>query len=586
MESIEDQSLRFTSDVLISIVGLFMKHEIRINFRINVKRWESNERFYELLEAFERYRGVTDQITFFTASTHAALPIDTIKECADILSHRIRAVRDLGYETGINHLSTIGHHDENLANALVGEYVPITDIDGNTCRGIFCPNDPRVREYIGESYEILVNADPDYIWIDDDVRLCDHIPLGTVCFCDNCLQRFSSEFGKTFDRETLRDAFDVGSVEKKLELRKAWIAHNRKTMNRLFELIERTVHRAKPDLPIGFMAGERLFEGLDHNHWANILSGPDHVPVYWRPGAVWFNDDDISRLIAKAHSMGRQSALLGDSVTSTQSEIENFPYQTLRKSLTTLSFEILCDLAAGATGTAVNALGLHDEPLDEFEPIISVVQQQREFHDRVVSLQGQLQPAGAYFARGKDIAATVNITTGHWFDRDLSANRGANDVEIFEIGIPIAYAEQENSIALLSGDTVLGMPLETIERILHGSVYHAWQYLLTLSKSSQIKSIFRWLSRDRLLAYVRSYHKIHLWPRRTPEGNVVVTIANIGFDTAEDVEFAIRTQADVITVHHHTGTSMQRISKNAEDTYSIFKIPAIEPLEVVVACDS
>ena len=31
----------------------------------------------------------------------------------------------------------------------------VTDPNGNVCRGSFCPNDPRLREYIARVYEAL-----------------------------------------------------------------------------------------------------------------------------------------------------------------------------------------------------------------------------------------------------------------------------------------------------------------------------------------------------------------------------------------------------------------------------------------------
>ena len=43
--------------------------------------------------------------------------------------------------------------------------------------------------------------------------------------------------------------------------------------------------------------------------------------------------------------------------------------------------------------------------------------------------------------------------------------------------------------------------------------YFPWSFLQNYSKSAQLKTVFRWLSRDTLPAYVASYHKINLWVR-------------------------------------------------------------------------
>ena len=50
------------------------------------------------------------------------------------------------------------------------------------------------------------------------------------------------------------------------------------------------------------------------------------------------------------------------------------------------------------------------------------------------------------------------------------------------------------------------------------SGYFPWTFLHSLSKASEMKSVMRWLSRDRLPAYVASYHKVNLWARQPSEG--------------------------------------------------------------------
>ena len=87
-----------------------------VSFRIGIGLWMPEKRFKELLNLFEEYRGVTDEITFFTSETHPPLPLEVIKERIGLLAKRMKAVRKRGYRTGINIQATIGHHNENLPN--------------------------------------------------------------------------------------------------------------------------------------------------------------------------------------------------------------------------------------------------------------------------------------------------------------------------------------------------------------------------------------------------------------------------------------------------------------------------------------
>jgi hypothetical protein len=94
-----------------------------ISFRIGVPLWINDARFQELMDMFETYKGVTDEVTFFTSETHPPLLLKTIEERADILARRMTKARALGYRASINVLATIGHHNENLPNSLSADYV-------------------------------------------------------------------------------------------------------------------------------------------------------------------------------------------------------------------------------------------------------------------------------------------------------------------------------------------------------------------------------------------------------------------------------------------------------------------------------
>jgi hypothetical protein len=364
-----------------------------VSFRIGVPQWLPEQRFRELLALFEKHKGVTDEITFFTSATHPPLPLDEVQRRCEVLATRMAQARALGYRAGINVLATMGHHNENLPNSLVGDFTRVTDIAGGVSQGAFCPNDPKFHEYVRELYRLAAKANPDYLWVDDDVRLAGHMPVGLTCFCDHCLAIFEKESGTKYTRASLRAAGVEGPPEKHMAVRKAWLAHNRATIGRLLGLIERTVHEVKPGLPLGFMTGERFFEGYDFDHWAEALAGPQQAPVYWRPGGGFYEDSWTGGLVGKSHEIGRQVALLPPSVLSIQSEIENFPYQRLKKASHITVLEAASHLGAGCTGAAFNVLSGNDEPLDEFEPLVARIRQARPLLDLLARHLGR---AGAH----------------------------------------------------------------------------------------------------------------------------------------------------------------------------------------------
>ena len=625
-----------------------------VSFRIGPKQWLREERFSELLSLFGKYKGATDELTLFTADTHAPIKLELMADRCKQLCERISMARKHGYRAGINILATIGHHDENLDNSVGQDYTRLTDIDGKLCMGSCCPNDERFRDkYIRKAYELLVAAEPDYIWIDDDVRLFGHMPIVCGCFCDNCLKIFAEEYGVTYSRQSLSNAFNIGSEVDKLKIRNAWLQHNRNLVSRLFTFIEHVVHGLNPHMTFGFMTGDRFYEGYDFENWADILSGSNKASVMWRPGGGFYNEDSLKELISKSHDIGRQVASLPDHVSIIQSEIENFPYQIMKKSAHVTVLEAASHIAAGCTGAAFNVLSMNDEPLEEYVKLVSEIKKKRPFLDLLVSQMGRTSPIGLYSGWNKDSFSTYNISESQWFEGKIWDMAGGHCEELLQIGMPAAYSAENAMVTALTGDMVMALSDTQIRKILSSGVYmdakaldrlnhmgyqeftgftfersidadgieqlidhplndrfagrsrdgrmsfwwpgvadaivpcsnnvqilasmvdygnkqtapccmgifentlggrvcvagyFPWTFLQSLSKSSQIKQVMRWLSKDSLPVYVDSYHKVNIWVRKSESGKYCVPMINACSDTAEYLTLALRTAEERIRV--------------------------------------
>lgn len=653
-----------------------------ISFRIGVPVWISESRSTELFDLFDRYKGVTDEITFFTSETHPPIPLDEFKRRAGILKGRMKEARKRGYRTGINILSSIGHHNENLDNSLKGSYTNMTNIDGAVCNGSFCPNDDNMRGYIREIYQSASLANPDYIWIDDDIRF-GHMPVGNGCFCDNCLAIFEKEAGVRYTRETLKKALNEGPAELKLQVRKAWLQHNRNTIAHLFRMIEGTVHAINPAIALGFMTGDRFYEGYDFDNWAKILAGPNHAPVMWRPGGGFYEDSNTRELVGKSHDVGRQVSLLPAEVLSVQSEIENFPYQRLKKAAGSVVLEACSHMAAGCTGAAFNVLSMYDEPLDEYEPLVARLQESRPFFDLVAKTLGRTPISGVQTFWNKDSYITGNLDGGNW----TSAGNPLVSHEFYDIGLPICYSNKQALVTLLGKDEVFALSRDEITRLLSGGVYldvpalqqlnemgfgnltgfevvksenkdriekfaghplngnfagrkrdnrqsfwnspgytlrtssgkaetlsflvdytgqqvaplttgifenelggricvagyYPWTFMGNLSKSSQMKAVFRWLSKDALPGYIASFHKMNLWIRDAENGKISLAFTNSSFDAATNVVLMLKTTGKTLRVYDMACKEAKIQSTGEDGPYRKFVIPEVGPWQMRLA---
>jgi hypothetical protein len=653
-----------------------------ISFRIGVPVWISESRCNELFDLFDRHKGVTDEITFFTSETHPPIPLEEFKRRAEILKGRMEEARKRGYRAGINILSSIGHHNENLDNSLKGNYVNMTNIEGAVCNGSFCPNDENMRGYIREIYQSASQANPDYIWIDDDIRF-GHMPIGYGCFCDNCLAIFEKETGTKYTRETLKKALNEGPSESKLGIRKAWLQHNRNTIAHLFKMIEETVHAVNPAISLGFMTGDRFFEGYDFDNWAKILSGANRVPVMWRPGGGFYEDSNTRELVGKSHDVGRQISVLPAEVVDIQSEIENFPYQRLKKAANSVVLEACSHMAAGCTGAAFNVLSMYDEPLDEYEPLVSRLQESRPFFDLMAKSLGRSPIAGIQTFWNKDSYITGNLDNGNW----TSAGNPLVSHEFYDIGLPICYSNGHAAVTLLGKDAVFALTKEEITRLLSGGVYldvpalqqlnalgfsdltgfeavksenrdriekfaahplngnlagrkrdnrqsfwnspgytlqptgekaetlsflidytgqqvapvttgifvnrlggrvcvagyYPWTFMGSLSKSSQVKAVFRWLSKDTLPGYIASFHRMNLWVRDAENGKISLAFTNSSFDAADKVVLMLKTGSRTIRVYDMSCRETVIQSTGGDGPYRKFVVPEVGPWQMRLA---
>ncbi len=450
-----------------------------VSFRIGTPQWLPEARFVELLDLFGRHPGVTDELAFFTSETHAPLPLTTIRERAEVLGKRMDEARRHGYRAGINVLATIGHHNENLANSLGGDYTRMTAPDGRQCLGSYCPNDERFRQaYVAPLYKLVADAGPEFIWIDDDVRLLGHMPIPAGCFCDRCLALFAEENGGAYSRAALWQALNQSSLDEKLALRRAWLDHNRRTLTGLFRLIEATVHTVRPDISLGFMTGDRFYEGYDFASWAEALAGPRNVEVMWRPGGGFYADEKLDGLVEKSHDIGRQVSQLPDAVVAIQSEIENFPYQRLKKAARTTALEAASHIAAGCTGAAFNVLSMYDEPLNEYEPLVAGLRRARPFLDLMAHTLGRSSPTGVYTGWTGD-SYIAHGAESDWFRGGITS---APAHEILQLGIPAAYSLEHASVTALAGDLPLALSDAEIRRVLSSGVYLDPQALTRLNE--------------------------------------------------------------------------------------------------------
>ena len=645
-----------------------------ISFRLGRSIWEESDRYDDLLAIFDRYPGVTDELTLFTESVHTPAPVDLFLQRISVMKERIARAKAHGYKSGINILCTLGHHPEALPLAIGPEYPRAITLDGRVAEGTLCMNQPIFRDRIVTIYTAMAEADPDYIWIDDDVR-CGHWidsvgNAGSCCYCDTCMERIGKKLGRTVTREEL--AGQMGDMKIRALVHEC----NSDSINELFALIEKTVHAVRPGLPLGFMTGERYEEGYDFARWSKTLAGPNNAPVWWRPGGGFYMQDSIGDLAGKAHDLGRQVSLLPPEVRVIESEIENFPYAPLQKSRHITALEAAVDMAAGSTGAAFNVMTMNHEPVSYYEPLIAELAAWRPFYDKLAAQLGRKPTAGvfpmwkrtdadnpawnamsqmmrpiadsgipvAYRDEDSPVVLVSNgylmgitpeetdaiLSRGVYLDQaGLSVLNGAGRGELTGAEVAAEYAvdsieqytdddingefagmdrDQRQSfwrdraygfrptgpgarvLARLidySGEVTAAASMVIFENSLGGRIavsgYHPWNYFQSYPKQCQLKRLMRWLSKDRLVAWVDSFERGNLWVRVDAQGEpAAMVFYNATYDAAQKAVVKVRTAAEKITVYDREGNESIVSAGEVDGPYRAFELPEVGAWEMVL----
>ena len=650
------------------------------SLRIHYRTWSDPERNREQLALLRAVRDTIDEVAFFTGDTHAPLPLAELRRRAALLRSIIPEYKALGLRVGINHLATIGHLDENPENSLNEPWQHLVDMSGAVSPSCYCAADPAVQTYIRECYAALAGAGPEFVWIDDDVRLESHPKtVAYSCFCPDCLAEFSAETGKAWDRAGLVAAFSAGSRTERLELRRRWLEHNRRYVTRILQLARTAVDGVTPAIQLGFMTAEIPFSGWGYAAWAAAMAGPQSVAVKFRPGGGFYNDDNPLALLAKCHAVGRQNAFVPASVTDIQYEHENFPYISLNKSRAAYLAEMVGANAAGCTGVLLNTLGISGDPLEEFRPYFTAVKNARPFFDELVATCGRSSCDGIWTAFGGDHVAALGPDDrwpgpGAWGGSFHAVN------EFFTLGLPAAYTRAGATVTILTGDNVLEWSVAQLRELLAGSVlldgaalhrltelgladlvgfeidgtrdlntveqftadplngrfagwhrdcrpsfwqqstpllrptattarplaechdftpkkfgccagvcenrlggrvavfgYYPWSMLGSLAKSTQLRNVTRWLSRDRLPAYVESYHRIALWCRRDAAGRPTFVLINASIDPAADVVLKARDLTGPCQTLNLQGERQALAGVAPDGPYQSLQLPTLAP---------
>lgn len=440
-------------------------HVATVTWRLHPKSWLADASFAEVTNVFVAEK-ITGKIALFVTDelfVHHPLPLKDLLRQASVGAARFVALRAQGYEAGFNLLGTIGHLDEMphttpglaLAQHAVNEY-------GSVSKSTFCLHNAIWREqYLTPALTALARAKPDFIWLDDDIR---------VCFCSACLKRRAEKIGSPADFTAfsvwLNDAKD-GAAH-----RRAFYRENREALGEFFAYAAHIVRAVNPSIVLGDMEADRPYEGMAYAEKYAAL-GQGAFRTYWRSGCDGWSDATPNDFLVKLNRQAQMSVRLPRGNAKFESEIENWPYQTYGKSIAFTSFETLLYAAVATDGAAYNVLAhpLQD-PFRLMIPRLRALETLRPTMDAFVRAGAAEPPRGVWNGVTRDTGCRALTPSGRWQDdMPWGFDRGFLGTDAQKAGFAVAYRAEDADCVAPTALALDSMTDVELDRLFAGGVY-------------------------------------------------------------------------------------------------------------------
>jgi hypothetical protein len=437
-----------------------------LSYRIAAQFCDCDAQFDKLLAFLGKHRSAVDEIAIFSEWYYAHYPLEEFARFAELLGTRIRQLRKAGVRSvGINLLCTMGfEHVRDFVPAM--PFPPLVGHDGALSSTCPCPNSVEFRNYIRKKYALAARTRPDFIWVDDDVRMHHHGMgrLDFTCFCPRCLAGFKK--GRFADRAELVAKLNAPDGA---ELRADWVSNNARVIGAMLRRIANAVHKVDPGIDVGLMTagpGWSTYSGMAFGSWMKTLGGRRA-----RPGGGFYTDTAPRDMLAKAWEAGRQCHAYPPSVDNIQYEFENYPYARLGKSIQSAMDECLLALAVGCNGIAFNSMPYLVGGLEDYDALLKAIAGERSLWASFLKAASGLPLVGFWPVHDNRLMAKRPVADGNWFAWEAATPYAIGKPEIHaEIGLPLTMYPESACGVFLSNRLAEIFTDRELRRFLGGAV--------------------------------------------------------------------------------------------------------------------
>ena len=423
--------------------------------RIPEEHWRADERFALLLKVLNTYRRAVDEVVLDEGSSFWT-SLAEIERTNETLKLRIAQLKEAGWPAGINFGLTMGHGDSDEASLPPLPFQPTVGHDGALSNSCPCINSPEYRAYISKKYALMALTEPDFIWIDDDLRASHHGPT-YPCFCPICLRMFGHEA----EREELVKHLNA---PENADLRRAWTEFRAASIESLCDDVRRAIVEANPSVEIGLMTigySHSTYGGYAINRWMKALGARRG-----RPGHGYYTDEaPRTQMMDKSFDVGRQVRDYPPEADLIQYELEDYPHIPLNKAVRTVINECTAALMMGCTGIAFTLFPFTEVSFEDYNRVLGAVASERPAWESLLEGRARLPLVGFWPADNRMLMANRQVDATGWFwEHGVYEIQRPN--ETVEMGLPLTTDPKSACGILLAGKVAEAFSTEELRGFL------------------------------------------------------------------------------------------------------------------------
>ena len=329
--------------------------------------WQFEANLKELEAVLPRY-GVDEVIVKVDSEefSHGQPPLEWVRAYQEKLFRIKASLESLGVAYSVNPWITVGHIDRGRdARKQLPGIQTFVGHDGTVAKVSASPLCPVWRDHVAKIWRLYAETFPHAIWIEDDIRLFNHLPVEHGCFCPLHVKRFSEKVGQPVEREALVTA--MLQPGKPHPWRALFLEMQAEVIRETIHFLTETVHQVSPETQFGLMSSGPRQHCSEGRRWLSLADAfAGDKALVSRPPLGNYSEASLRGLYYSKDSILLTRHCLPEG-TDEQTEVENVPFSRYSKSVQFTYLQLAISFASGARGATLNLFDHCGTPM-EAEP--------------------------------------------------------------------------------------------------------------------------------------------------------------------------------------------------------------------------